>query len=68
MHDYIEQLEGILPTALQGSVVRTEGVTTAVAGFPAPVGALVEIQPESGEPIRGEVIGFRDNLTLGLAL
>jgi flagellar biosynthesis/type III secretory pathway ATPase len=36
----------------------------AVAGLPAPVGALVEIQRQAGAPIEGEVIGFRDNLTL----
>lgn len=37
---------------------------TAVAGFPAPVGALATIQRQSGSPILGEVVGFRDGLTL----
>ena len=54
----------MLPTALSGSVVRTEGLTTAVAGFPAPIGAIVEIHRQANEPIEGEVIGFRDDLTL----
>jgi flagellum-specific ATP synthase len=59
-----DQLQVIMPTALVGSVVRTEGVTTAVAGFPAPVGALAEIERQAGSPVEAEVIGFRDGLTL----
>ena len=62
--NYFRQLESILPTGLTGRVQRTEGVMTAVAGFPAPVGALVEIQRQAGAPIPAEVIGFRDDLTL----
>ena len=42
-----QQLEAVMPTALTGSVVRTEGLMTAVAGFPAPVGAIAEIRPET---------------------
>jgi FliI/YscN family ATPase len=64
MHGLIEQLGRIMPTALSGSVVRTVGATAAVADFPAPVGALVEIERQSSEPLRAEVIGFRDSLTL----
>ncbi len=64
MTDFIDQLERIMPTALTGSVVRTVGMTAAVADFPAPVGALVEIERQSAEVLRAEVIGFRDSLTL----
>jgi len=64
MHEVISQLRNILPTALCGSVLRTEGLTAAIADFPAPVGAVVEIERQAGEPIAGEVIGFRDELTL----
>jgi flagellum-specific ATP synthase len=64
MNDFIPELAAILPTALCGSVVRTEGLTTSVAGFPAPIGAIVEIERQANEPIEGEVIAFRDNLTL----
>src|SRR5688572_6130376 len=53
-----------MPTALCGSVVRTEGLLAAVAGFPAPVGALVEIERQAGAAVRGEVIGFRQHETL----
>ncbi len=62
--EWKQQLQAIMPTCITGSVVRTEGLTSAVACFPAPIGAVVEIQRQAGEPIRGEVIGFRDALTL----
>ncbi len=58
------QLDAIFRPAVTGSVVRTEGGATAVSGFPAPVGALVEIDCQSGIPVVGEVVGFREELTL----
>ena len=64
MYDPASQLAAIMPTALSGSIVRTQGLTAAVAGFSAPVGALVEIQRQAGTPIEAEVIGFRDGATL----
>jgi flagellum-specific ATP synthase len=64
MLDVVEQLDSIMPTALSGSVARTVGMTASVAGFPAPVGALVDIQREHGPALRAQVIGFRDDLTL----
>jgi flagellum-specific ATP synthase len=39
-------------------------MTVSVAGFPAPVGAVAEIQRQAGPPVQAEVIGFRDELTL----
>jgi FliI/YscN family ATPase len=60
----LEQLDTVFPTALTGSVVRTEGMVAAVAGFPAPVGAVVEIERQAGPPIPAEVIGFREASTL----
>ncbi len=64
MSELAEQLATILPTALEGSVVRTVGTTAAVADFPAPLGALVEIERQAGPAVPAEVIGFRDQLTL----
>ncbi|MFO0885791.1 MAG: FliI/YscN family ATPase [Pirellulales bacterium] len=64
MHDFSAQLANMMPTALTGSIVRTEGLTASVAGFPAPVGALVQIERQTGSPIDAEVIGFRDKETL----
>ena len=59
-----ESLQNVMPTALCGSVVRTSGMTAAVADFPAPVGRQVHIDRQTGGPVAGEVIGFRDDLTL----
>lgn len=53
-----------MPTALSGSVARTVGMTASVADFPAPVGALAEIHRDSGIPLRAQVIGFRDEMTV----
>ena len=57
-------LPQIMPVEMVGSVVHTDGLATSVAGFPAPVGALVEIERQSGGMLRGEVIGFRDDTTI----
>lgn len=64
MLDLDRHLEQIMPTALEGSVARTVGLAVSVADFPAPVGAVVEIERQSGPPLWAEVIGFRDDLTL----
>lgn len=62
--DWNHHLDAIMPTALEGSIVRLVGTTASVAGFPAPLGALVEIERQTGDPLQAEVIGFRDELTL----
>src|SRR5262245_13776158 len=58
------QLDSIVPTALAGSIVRTEGLAAAVASLPAPVGAVVEIERLAAGPIEAEVIGFRGQETI----
>ncbi|PQO29914.1 FliI/YscN family ATPase [Blastopirellula marina] len=58
------RLRQVMPTAVTGSVVETLGTTTAVAGFPVPIGAVVEIDCQLGSPIPAEVIGFRGEHTL----
>ena len=60
----IAQLDRVMTTALTGSVAQTVGMTISAAGFPAPVGAIAEIQRESGTPLLAEVIGFRNEMTL----
>ena len=48
---------------MPGSIVRTEGLAAAVAGLPAPVGAVVQsIGGRSAS--RSEVIGFRGQRTI----
>ncbi len=49
---------------MSGGIVRTEGLAAAVAGLPAPVGAVVEIDRLANSVVEGEVIGFRGNETI----
>lgn len=58
------ELSEILSHGITGTVVGSEGIVIAVAGFPVPLGALVQIQRAVGAPILGEVVGFRSNATL----
>ena len=46
-----QHLDGAILAGLTGSVVQTVGLTAAVADFPAPVGALVSIERQSGPGI-----------------
>jgi flagellum-specific ATP synthase len=64
MESILAQLADAVPAAVHGTVMRTVGMTVAVAGMPAPIGALVEIERHSGEPIAAEVIAFRDDATV----
>ncbi|MEX0936791.1 MAG: FliI/YscN family ATPase [Pirellulales bacterium] len=64
MQPLLHELKSSMTTALTGSVLQTVGTTAAVADFPAPVGAIVDIERQSGEPVRAEVIGFRDSHTI----
>jgi FliI/YscN family ATPase len=53
-----------MTASLTGHVVESTGMTAAVADFPAPIGALVDIERQSGSATHGEVIGFRDGVTI----
>jgi flagellum-specific ATP synthase len=64
MFDMIDQLDGLMPSAMTGRLVRTVGTTAAVAGFRAPLGATVGIERQIGSEVLAEVIGFHDDLTL----
>jgi flagellum-specific ATP synthase len=59
-----EQLKSLVPTRIEGRIVRSVGMTASAADFPAPVGAVVEVESQTGEPVEAEVIGFRDDQTL----
>lgn len=60
----LPQLNETMTASLVGSVVETVGMTAAVADFPAPVGAVVRIERDAISAAEGEVVGFRDGLTL----
>jgi flagellum-specific ATP synthase len=62
--DTLQQLSDVMTTSLLGSVAETVGMTASVTDFPAPIGAQVSIERESGTTATGEVIGFRDELTI----
>ena len=64
MQDCQAQLEQFMPAALTGSVTSTTGAMLTVAGLPAPVGSLVEVERQTGSSLKGEVVGFRDDATL----
>ena len=69
MNDQLpEHMQSAMLAGVTGSVVQTTGLTAAVAGFPAPVGALVSIERQSGDEVEAEVIGFRDQQTLVMPL
>lgn len=61
-----DHVRRVLAIRLTGSVSKIVGLTAAVADFPAPIGAVCRIHRESGNPIEGEVVGFRDEETLVL--
>ena len=60
----LTQLNRCMTASLMGSVVETIGMTAAVADFPVPVGSLVRIERDSDAAAEGEVVGFRDGLTI----
>ncbi len=63
-----QHIDSAILAGLTGSVVQTIGLTAAVADFPAPVGALVSIERQSGEGVEAEVVGFREKQTLVMPL
>jgi len=63
-----QYVDNAMLAGLTGSVVQMTGLTASVADFPAPVGALVSIERQSGAGIEAEVVGFRDKQTLVMPL
>jgi flagellum-specific ATP synthase len=59
-----QRVKEISTYTITGRVVETVGMTAAVADFPAPVGALVRIERDSGLHSEGEVVGFRDGAAI----
>jgi FliI/YscN family ATPase len=64
MQHLLSRIETAATLRLVGTVVETKGLSIAVADFPAPIGAIVEIDRGHGPPLDGEVIGFRGRTTL----
>ena len=68
MHALPPHLDSAMLVGLTGSVVETTGLTVSVAGLPAPVGAVVGIERQSGGEVEAEVMGFRSDKTLVMPL
>ena len=64
LENWSDRIQAVLPFAMEGTVVRSTGLAVAVADFPAPVGAVAEIERPGAEPLLAEVVGFQDRLTL----
>jgi flagellum-specific ATP synthase len=63
----VEILADLEPARLKGRVRQAIGLVIEAEGLAIPVGAECEIRA-SGAPIRGEVVGFRDEVTLLMPL
>lgn len=59
-----DQISQILPVSITGRVTKLVGLTAAVSGFPAPIGAVVHLEREQGQAIAAEVVGFSGEETL----
>ena len=64
MQQIQQQLDAMLTAEVYGSIVDTESMTATVADFHVPLGGVVEIQRDTGDPLPAEVIGFREGRTL----
>jgi FliI/YscN family ATPase len=62
----IDQIQRSLPVGLSGRVSKLVGLTVAVAGFPAPLGAVAKLEAEHGTSVEAEVVGFSGDDTLML--
>jgi len=60
----LDQIRRSLPVGLSGRVSKLIGLTVAVAGFPAPLGAVAKLEGEQGGSVEAEVVGFSGEDTL----
>ena len=64
--DYVDVVERLIaqtrtpPACNTGTLVRLVGMTLEARGIMAPLGALCEIEGNSGQKISAEVVGFND--------
>ena len=60
----LDHIHRAMPVGLSGRVSKIVGLTVAVAGFPAPVGAVARLEAEHGASVEAEVVGFSGDDTL----
>ncbi|MBA4030681.1 MAG: EscN/YscN/HrcN family type III secretion system ATPase [Planctomyces sp.] len=68
MTTLVEHARQVLPMGLSGRIDRVVGLTAAVIGFPAPLGARCAIDRDHGQAIEADVVGFRGEETLLMPL
>ncbi|MCY2965312.1 MAG: FliI/YscN family ATPase [Planctomycetota bacterium] len=61
---WASQLARVVPFGLSGSVSRLSGLAVSATDFPAPLGAWCQIDRDGANPLRAEVVGFRDEETV----
>jgi FliI/YscN family ATPase len=64
---YAEKLAGFQSWGITGKVTQIIGLSAAVSGFPAPLGALCRIWQDQERFIAAEIVGFRGEETMLLA-
>jgi FliI/YscN family ATPase len=64
----LSMLADLESARLLGRVRQAVGLVVQAEGLALPVGAVCEIRTASGEPVRCEVVGFRDEVTLLMPL
>ncbi|WP_010582711.1 FliI/YscN family ATPase [Schlesneria paludicola] len=64
MLDLEDHLQRIAAAKLTGRVTKIVGMTIAVAGFPAPLGAIARLEADHGGSLEAEVVGFSGEETL----
>lgn len=60
----VDHIHRAMPVGLCGRVSKIVGLTVAVAGFPAPLGAVAKLEAEHGASVAAEVVGFSGDDTL----
>jgi flagellum-specific ATP synthase len=60
----LNNLNSTMTARLTGTVAETVGMTVMVADFPAPVGAVVNVERDGDTACDGEVVGFREGQTI----
>lgn len=64
----LERVARALPLRLTGRVRAVSGLTITAAGLPAPIGAACEIETSAGSAVEAQVVGFRDDMVVLMAL
>ena len=60
----LDHIQRSMPVGLRGRVSKLVGLTVAVSGFPAPLGAVARLEAEHGTSVEAEVVGFSGDDTL----